>query len=305
VLALNAAVIFLFYHLCSRSFSNIAPSNLIALNKLKELGTPIVKLGAVLMCSNGIMTIYSLALNSFINRVGSMSDVGLYNGAVTCTYGNIIVLVSILSADFYPRLSACIDNKTQFQNIVNQQLELLLLIAAPLISLLIIFPKFVVDVLLSSEYHSIISMISLMALSLIFRIIWHTFSFVILAHGHRKTYFWFDAILGNGLVFVMNLIAYNLWGLDGLAYSYICGAMLMVAVLAILMHKKYELQLNRNVQWLALLAIVAVCAEYILKQAADKITVIPSVVLLIIISLFALVALNRKVQFVKLKSDKQ
>ncbi|MBR4999431.1 MAG: oligosaccharide flippase family protein, partial [Rikenellaceae bacterium] len=224
---------------------------------------------------------------------------------VTCTYGNIIVLVSILSADFYPRLSACIDNKTQFQNIVNQQLELLLLIAAPLISLLIIFPKFVVDVLLSSEYHSIISMISLMALSLIFRIIWHTFSFVILAHGHRKTYFWFDAILGNGLVFVMNLIAYNLWGLDGLAYSYICVAMLMVAVLAILMHKKYELQLNRNVQWLALLAIVAVTAEYILKQAADKITVIPSVVLLIIISLFALVALNRKVQFVKLKSDKQ
>ena len=79
----------------------------------------------------------------------------------------------------------------------------------------------------------------------------------------------------------------------------------MVAVLAILMHKKYELQLNRNVQWLALLAIVAVCAEYILKQAADKITVIPSVVLLIIISLFALVALNRRVQFVKLKSDKQ
>ena len=305
VLALNAAVIFLFYHLCSRSFSNIAPSSFIALNRLKELGTPIVKLGAVLMCSNGIMTIYSLALNSFINRVGSMSDVGLYNGAVTCTYGNIIVLVSILSADFYPRLSACIDNKTQFHNVINQQLELLLLIAAPLISLLIIFPKFVVDVLLSSEYHSIISMISLMALSLIFRIIWHTFSFVILAHGHRKTYFWFDAILGNGLVFVMNLIAYNLWGLDGLAYSYICGAMLMVAVLAILMHKKYELQLNRNVQWLALLAIVAVCAEYILKQAADKITVIPSVVLLIIISLFALVALNRKVQFVKLKSDKQ
>jgi hypothetical protein len=71
------------------------------------------------------------------------------------------------------------------------------------------------------------------------------------------------------------------------------------------MHKKYELQLNRNVRWLALLAIVAVCAEYILKQVADKITVIPSVVLLIIISLFALVALNREVQFVKLKSDKQ
>ena len=148
-------------------------------------------------------------------------------------------------------------------------------------------------------------MISLMALSLIFRIIWHTFSFVILAHGLRKTYFWFDAILGNGLVFVMNLVAYYLWGLDGLAYSYVCGAILMVAVLALLMRNKYELRLNRNVKWLTLAVIVAVSAEYILKQAADTITTIPSVILLIITSLLALAALNRRVRFVKLKSDKQ
>jgi O-antigen/teichoic acid export membrane protein len=304
VLVCSTIVIFLSYFIFSRRLKPHVPDSMVFGKKLKEFGTPIVKLGTILMFSNGLMTIYSLVLNTFIREVGSITDVGLFGGASTATYGCITVLVSVLASDLYPRLAAVVNDKEKFDKMVNSQLELLLQIAVPVVCFLTIFPKFIVSLLLSSSYYVVIPLVQLMAMSLIFRIIWHTFSFVILAHGHKNTYFVYDAIIGNGLNFVMNMVAYYFWGLDGLAYSYVCGAVSMTIILYCLMRFKYKLRLNTDLK-LQILAFVAIAVlSYFVRIWSDGQTLIPSFVLLASVCVMSLYMLNKKIGLVEMIKSK-
>lgn len=209
-------------------------------------GKSIVKLGIILMFGNVLMTLFSFLTNAFISNFGNIQDVGLFQAAFTITYGNMVILIAIMTADYYPRLAAVNDNIDKVNLIVNQQTELLLLIIAPITIFLIIITPIAVNVLYSSEFISIIPMIRWMSIALIFRIVWHSLSYVILAKGDKKTYFIYDALLGNGLNFMLNIGAYYLWGLQGLGFSFVVGSISMSIILVCVTNLKYQFKYKRR-----------------------------------------------------------
>ena len=233
-------------------------------------GIPIVKLGSVLMLSNGIMTLFTLALNTYINRRGGTFEVGYFSAALTCTYGNIIILTSILSSDYYPRLAASLGDQNILSKIINQQSELIILIVAPIICLIIPFAYYVVVVLFSKEFTVIIPMIQLMAISLIFKVIWHALSFIILAYGDRKTYLIYDALIGNGLLFLLNIYGYQNFGLTGLSISYVLGSIIMVIILYSVITLKYHIKLSNNFWKLFLFMLIMCVISYVISSFFER-----------------------------------
>lgn len=217
----------------------IDTSEKIGIRQTFERGKTIVGLGIVLMFSNFLMTIFNYVTNIVISHHGSLEDVGFFQAAFTVTYGNLVILVAILMADYYPRLAAVHTNSEKLNSIVHQQTELLSLIVAPVSVLLIILAPWVVRALYSKEFMVIVPMLRWMSLSLIFRIMWHSLSYIILAKGDKRTYFIFDAMLGNGLNFIFNIGAYYFWGLQGLAISFLVGAVSMIIILNIVTKVKY------------------------------------------------------------------
>lgn len=250
--------VFLVYRFYAGKISILKTVHFATYNELINLGGPIVKLGFILMLSNGIMTLFSLALNAFINRLGGTTEVGYFSAAITCTYGNIIILTSILSSDYYPQLSASIKDHSTINKIVNQQIELIILIVAPLICLIIPFAYIVVILLYSKEFIIIIPMIQIMSISLIFKVLWHALSFIILANGDRKTYLIYDAIIGNGLVFLLNLLGYQQLGLNGLSISFVIGSIIMVGILYSIITVRYHIKLSKEF-WLIFAFMLIMC----------------------------------------------
>lgn len=222
-------------------------------------GMSIVKLGAILMFSNGLMTIFTFVTNAFISNYGTIADVGFFQAAFVITYGNLVILVAIMTADYYPRLSAVCNDKEKIRMIVNQQTELLLLIVAPISILLIIMAPLAVRFLYTKEFLVIVPMIRCMALALILRIIWHSLSYIILAKGDKKTYFIYDALLGNGINFSLNIIAYYFWGLQGLGFSFVAGSASMVILLTIVTGVKYGFRYCKDF-WILL--IIFICLSF-------------------------------------------
>ncbi len=226
---------------------------LIKIPKLKEVKTkkelidksgPILKLGIILMISVLLINTYNIIFNSIISRYGKIEDLGYYNSAFSITNGTILILISVLTSDYFPRLSASITNIQETKLIVNQQTELICLITAPISICLIIFSSVVVKILLSPQFVVIVPILQCMSLGLMFRVVWQSMSYIILSRGDKKSYFVFDALIANGFSFLLNLYLYFSIGLKGFGYSFLISSFLVAFFLVFIVRKKYKIQFN-------------------------------------------------------------
>jgi O-antigen/teichoic acid export membrane protein len=129
---------------------------------------------------------------------------------------------------------------------VNLQLEIITLVIAPIVVLLMLFTPLIVRLLLSSEFVLIVPMVQWMAFSLLFRGIWQTMSYIILAKGDKTAYFIYDALVGNGLNFGLNLLAYTFGGLTGLSISFVAGSVFVSLILFSVARKRYHLRITSD-----------------------------------------------------------
>lgn len=242
--------------------------NKISTSEIVNEGKAIIKLGVILMFSNLLMTFLGLLTNSYIADIGGVKDVGFFQASFSITFGNLTVILAVLASDFYPKLSAIYKDDLKISQLVNQQIELLLLFITPMSVFLIIFSPIVVELLYSSDFYSIIPMLRLMSIALIFRIIWHSLSYVILSKGDRRTFFIYDAFIGNGLNFIFNIISYFFWGLSGLAVSFVIGAISMSMILYTVVHVKYNFKFEKELVLLfvefLILVIFCFCSIYLI-----------------------------------------
>ena len=228
----------------------------LSFDEFKLSSSSILSLGITLMLSNSIMSLFNLGLNMFINRIGSSADVGLFNAANISTYSAINILVAVLASDYYPRLSATINDRNKTSVLVGNQIELLLLVLTPIIYFMVLFPQIFVKVLYSSDFLSVTSAIQVMAISLYFRVVWHSFSYVILAKGDKKTYLLVDAIIGNGLFFLGNMIGFYFNQIDGVAFSYLIMSSIVMISLFIVCKEKYKMLFNKSTYFVFVVLLI-------------------------------------------------
>lgn len=237
----------------------------VTINEIVKFGAPIFKLGLVLMFGMVMITIFTYMTNIYIGRYGKIEDVGLFQGVSSITTQSISVVMAVLASDFFPRLSAVYHDRDQVKIMVNQQLEMVSLIIAPIIVVLIVFADVIVRILLSKEFLVIVPMLQWMALSLLARGIWLTMSYIILANGDRKSYFIYDALVGNGLLFVINIAAYSIWGLQGLGISFLIGSIIVSCILFIVVRFKYNFLFNIEFMKILSILVISVLTSFLIS----------------------------------------
>ncbi len=252
----------------SRKISLVKIDNL-KWNQIIEHGSPIVKLGIVLMISTVMITLFTYFTNIYISRFGKIEDVGLFQGVSSITNQSIAIVIAVLASDFFPRLSAIYQDRIKVKTMVNEQLELVSLIIAPIIVVLIVFSKIIITVLLSNDFLVVVPMLRWMSLSLLARGVWLTMSYIILANGDKKTYFLYDALIGNGLLFIFNIISYNFWGLQGLGVSFLAGSIVVSSVLFVIVKAKYEFSFTNSFMKILATLVIMVIFSYLIIYFFD------------------------------------
>ena len=109
-----------------------------------------------------------------------------------------------------------LEYKDRMQKFVQKEGEMVLLVMAPIISLLILFSAVVVRVLLTSEFDSIIPLLRLIALSFMGRAFCFPLDYVCLAKGDKSFFFWVDGVWTNIKTFLLCISGYYFFGLIGL-----------------------------------------------------------------------------------------
>lgn len=107
-------------------------------------GQVIMKMGATMALSNIMTMCISYLLRWFIRTQGGIDDVGLFAAGFTIINTYTGLVFTAMATDYYPRLAAVNKNIEKGNTIINHQIEIAILIVAPLIALCIVFmPLFV------------------------------------------------------------------------------------------------------------------------------------------------------------------
>ena len=219
------------------------PSNTVFVNNSK----PIIKLGLVLMVSSVMITLFTFLLNVIIKKWGSVEDVGFYQSIVSIMSQSLLIANIVLASDFYPRLSSVNTDTKQVKQTVDLQLDLLLCLVSPISALLIVFAPLVVWILYTSEFYIVIDLLRISAISLVARIVWMVFSYVILAKGDKKSYFLYDALLGNSINFILSIVGFFMFGIKGIVVANVVSAICISTILGIVVNRKYDYAVDHNI----------------------------------------------------------
>ena len=163
----------------------------------KELlasGKGMLRLGISFMLAGFMGSGAEFAIRSFMNTQGNLEMVGLYNVAYMMAVVYAGMVFSAMETDYFPRLSAISEVGEELYNTVNKQMEITILLAAPLLSVFILFAPFLLTLLFSSRFLPVVDTLRLLLLAMYFRALTLPVEYINLARGNARGYLLLEVI---------------------------------------------------------------------------------------------------------------
>ena len=223
---------------------NIKPVQVSKARTLAE-GKEMLKMGFMISLSAIIGLGVSYIVRIFISTNGGIEQVGLYNAGFAIINTYVGMIFTAMAADFYPRLSAAANCNRESRNVMNQQAEIAILILAPILIVFLVFIKWVVILFYSTQFLPVTAMIYWAALGLILKAASWSISFIFLAKGVSKLFFW-NELLAHFYSLGLNLIGYYYMGLTGLGISFLATYLIYLIQVYALAKMKFEFSFNSS-----------------------------------------------------------
>ena len=201
-------------------------------------GSEMVKLGVFLSLSSLASLASAYFIRVFISHKGGVEQVGLYNAGFSIVNTYVGMVFSAMGTDYFPRLSAIVNDIGKAKKVINQQAEIALLILAPILTVFLVFINWVVILLYSNKFLPVDGMIHWAALGIFFKAVSWPIAYMIIAKGDTKIFFYSELSV---ILYVLgfNIIGYSWKGLEGLGISYLIGYLFYAIQVFTIAYKKY------------------------------------------------------------------
>jgi len=187
-----------------------------------------------------------MIIRSYLNVVGNLDVLGLYNAGymLTITYAGMVF--SAMDSDYFPRLSA-VNHDIEASNFtVNRQMEVSLLIVAPMLTALIALLPILIPQLFTSEFVPVVAMSQVAALAMFFKVLTLPVAYITLARGYSMTYLVLET--AYFIVFVLLIVlGYQYWGLLGTGVAITLAHVFDYAMINLYAYKKYGYRMSAAV----------------------------------------------------------
>ena len=192
-------------------------------------GRQMLVLGMSFVIAGFIANLGKLAVKAYINVNGSLDDVGLYSAGLTLTLMISNVVFASLENEFYPRLSSIFMDKTQRYLAIVRQMKVGLAIITPITIVAIVLMPWIVPILLSDEFSTIVPMAQIASVGLIFRALYLPAALVPMAAGESKIYLLLQAVSYVSFVPAV-ILGYHFGGITGTGIGLLVNHIMDVVV---------------------------------------------------------------------------
>src|SRR5574344_101674 len=281
------------------------PKVQISWQQMKLYGASMVMLGAAMVLASLLGNVTNYLINLSITRLGGLADLGFFNAGMSITMQSVMLVFSAMSADYFPRLVASLSNKDKMNETINQQTEILLYLATPILALMMVAAPLVITILLSAEFQVIQGFIRILCLGMLLKAASYALGYVAFAKGDKTIYVFLEGVYANLTNLLLSVGMYYLWGLTGLAYSFVVNYALYLLLISLVAQRRYRYERSRVVSLSLLIAILALSAllliDFIFQGAVYYIL---SIGLSLVVTTYCLNRLNQRTEIVSYVRNK-
>lgn len=237
----------------------VAVSKILTLAEGKEMLT----MGFLISLNTLISLGTAFIVRIFISKYGGIDEVGLYTAGFAIINNYVGLIFIAMATDYFPRLSAVAHDNDECRKAINQQAEIAILIMAPIITLFLIYIRWIVVFLYSTLFLPIDKMILWAALGMMFKAMSWSISFIFLAKGTTQLFF-FNELFASVYILILNLVGYYFYGLTGLGISSLVGYLIYLAYIYLIAANKFEYKIKHNLYIIFFVQFILVLISFIL-----------------------------------------
>lgn len=232
-----------------------------------KYGMPFIKLGVAYIVAGAFGQGAEYVMRALMVRLGGVDVVGLYN----CGYIMIVSYASLVfmavENDYFPRLSAVKDNRQLMCNTVNKQIEVCVLLVAPILVSFVILMPWVVRLLFSAEFVSSVNMATCAVFYMFFKSLTLPVAYLPLSHGDSKIYV-VSEVTYDVLLAIAIPSFYYLLGLEGTGWALTLMGLFDLLFIHIFYYFKYGYRFKTTspIAILAQFALLAIAVYASLKM---------------------------------------
>lgn len=266
-------------------------------NQIYSEGKNMLKLGFIINLSLLFSVAAAYLVRIFISHTGGIEQVGLYNSGFTIINTYVSLIFNAMGTDYFPRLASIAEDNKKCNQTVNQQIEIGMLIMAPILLILIVFIDWAILILYSKQFIPVREMIYLAALGMFFKAPSWAIAFIFLAKGESKIFFKTE-LISNFLLVILNSVGYYLGGFSGLGLSFLVYYLFYLLLVFWISKVKYDFRFGSNFKIIFLTHFsLALLGFVIVKLLHAKYVFILGIPAIIISAGYSLHELNKRIDF--------
>ena len=168
------------------------------LPKIKSGATPLrvlagqwgtlIRLGSAFMLAGMVVLLGQLAVRTLVQNELGAEQLGYFQAAWAISMTYIGFVLGAMGTDYYPRLTAVIHDHEQANKLVNEQTEVAILLAGPVLLGMLALAPWVITLLYSAEFAPAATVLRWQILGDLLKILSWPLGFVILARGAGRTF---------------------------------------------------------------------------------------------------------------------
>jgi antigen flippase len=220
----------------------------------------LVKLGLAFLVTVLAGSAVSYAERLLIIRSLDVEGVGIYQSAWSLVNMSFNLVLLAMTTDFYPRLVTIASDQKAVNRTVNEQVELALLAALPVLLVLYVFSPILLELLYSASFLSGSALCRWLAISCFFRVLCWPLGYIIIAKGDNRL-FMISSIFWEVIQVPILLVCMYYWKLEGIGITYVISYFLVTIGSTLITAHYYDFKWSNKAlksMGIALLMIVVV-----------------------------------------------
>ena len=235
-----------------------------------------------------------MVIRSYLNVQGDLDVLGFYNAGylLTITYAGIVF--SAMDTDFFPRLSAVQQDVAATNLTVNRQMEVSLLLLAPMLAFLIIALPVLIPLLFSAHFLPVVAMAQVAALAMYLKVLTLPVAYITLARGKSVAFLVLE-VSYYVLLVVLMVVCFERWGLVGTGIALLLAHLFDYVMINGYAYKKYGYRCSVAVFGYVFVQLLLGALAYVLTLTASGLAYwLLGAVIVLLSGLFSLQVLRRK-----------
>ncbi len=253
-LIVTAVVNFIFSYYYYRQWSPSYSKSITYLNSFPHV-KEMIKVGFFIVLVSVFDQFMNLILRSFITDQTSTEGLGLYTAATTIAGMYLTVVLTSLSSDYLPKLAA-LNTNVEINEAVNLQVNIIVLLASPLIIGMVGFSDVVLNILYSKQFYGAIEILQWQIIGDFFKIIAWPCGFIFLAKGFGKLYTGYS--IGYSLIYLLIIIlGWDYFGFKIIGFAFFISQLAALVFVYSFFYRKYGLTINTaNTKLISVMALL-------------------------------------------------